>query len=65
MFLRVTAIPVATTATCDPFDPALAQRLEQTVLSSGGSVDAAALYQQFRGRMPGVEALLKGRGLAA
>jgi peptidyl-dipeptidase Dcp len=49
----------------DPFDPALAQRLEQTVLSSGGSVDAAALYQQFRGRMPGVEALLKGRGLAA
>ncbi|MCF7698103.1 M3 family metallopeptidase [Loktanella sp. M215] len=49
----------------DPFDPALAKRLEETVLSSGGSVDAATLYQDFRGRMPGVEALLKGRGLAA
>jgi peptidyl-dipeptidase Dcp len=49
----------------DPFDPALAQLLEKTVFSSGGSIDAAELYQQFRGRMPGVEALLKGRGLAA
>ena len=49
----------------DPFDPALAERLEQTVLSSGGSVDAATLYTDFRGRMPGVDALLKGRGLAA
>jgi len=26
-------------------------------------VDAAALYERFRGRLPGVEALLKGRGL--
>ena len=48
----------------NPFDPALAQRLEDTVLSSGGSVDAAELYVQFRGRLPGVDALLKGRGLA-
>lgn len=48
----------------DPFDPALAKRLEETILSSGGSVDAAELYTAFRGRMPGVEALLKGRGLA-
>lgn len=47
----------------DPFDPALARKLEETVLSSGGSVDAAELYTAFRGRMPGVEALLKGRGL--
>ena len=47
----------------DPFDPALARKLEETVLSSGGSVDAAELYTVFRGRMPGVEALLKGRGL--
>ena len=47
----------------DPFDPALAARLEETVLSSGGSVDAADLYERFRGRMPGVEPLLKGRGL--
>ena len=49
----------------DPFDPTLAKRLEDTVLSSGGSVDAADLYTAFRGRMPGVEALLKGRGLDA
>ena len=48
----------------DPFDATLAKRLERTVLSSGGSVDAAELYIQFRERLPGVEALLKGRGLA-
>jgi len=47
----------------DPFDADTAKRLEETVLSSGGSVDAAALYTAFRGRLPGVEALLKGRGL--
>ena len=47
----------------DPFDAELAKRLEETVLSSGGSVDAAELYTAFRGRMPGVEPLLKGRGL--
>jgi len=47
----------------DPFDPETARRLEETVLSSGGSVDPAALYKAFRGRLPGVEALLKGRGL--
>ena len=46
-----------------PFDAATAKRLEETVLSSGGSVDAAELYTAFRGRLPGVEALLKGRGL--
>ncbi|PUB18572.1 M3 family metallopeptidase [Yoonia sediminilitoris] len=49
----------------NPFDAEMAKRLEKTVLSSGGSVDAAALYTAFRGRLPGVEALLKGRGLAA
>ncbi len=47
----------------DPFDPDTAAKLEKTVLSSGGSVEAADLYTAFRGRMPGVEALLKGRGL--
>ena len=51
--------------TGDAFNPELAKRLEETILSSGGSVDAAELYTQFRGRLPGVEALLKGRGLAA
>ncbi len=47
----------------DAFDPALAARLERDILSRGGSEDAAVLYTRFRGRLPGVEALLKGRGL--
>jgi peptidyl-dipeptidase Dcp len=47
----------------DPFDPATAARLEEFILSAGGSEDAEALYLKFRGRMPGVEPLLKGRGL--
>ena len=47
----------------DPFDPATAAKLERFILSAGGSQEAEALYMAFRGRMPGVEALLKGRGL--
>ncbi|MDU8909655.1 M3 family metallopeptidase [Aestuariicoccus sp. MJ-SS9] len=47
------------------FDPATAERLERFILSAGGSREAEELYVEFRGRMPGVEALLKGRGLAA
>ncbi|PRZ47518.1 M3 family metallopeptidase [Tritonibacter scottomollicae] len=47
------------------FDPERAEALEAHILSKGGSQDAAALYAAFRGRLPGVEALLKGRGLAA
>ena len=51
--------------TGDPFDPSTAKRLEDHILSVGGSRDAAELYTAFRGRMPGPAALLKGRGLAA
>ena len=47
----------------DPFDSATAARLEAAILSAGGSVAPEAAYTAFRGRMPGVEALLKGRGL--
>ncbi len=47
----------------DPFDPEVAARLEKFILSAGGSEDAEALYLKFRGRMPGVEPLLQGRGL--
>lgn len=47
----------------DAFDPATAQRLERFILSAGGSQPPEALYVQFRGRMPGVEPLLRGRGL--
>ncbi|MFM2356713.1 MAG: hypothetical protein RLZZ528_2449, partial [Pseudomonadota bacterium] len=45
------------------FDEATAQRLERFILSAGGSDEAEALYLKFRGRMPGVEPLLRGRGL--
>ncbi|SPH16912.1 Dipeptidyl carboxypeptidase [Defluviimonas aquaemixtae] len=47
----------------DPFDAATAKRLEAHILSAGGSQEPDALYSAFRGRMPGVEPLLKGRGL--
>ena len=47
------------------FDAEMAAKLEAHILSVGGSKDPAALYTAFRGRMPGPEALLKGRGLAA
>ncbi|WPZ29119.1 M3 family metallopeptidase [Sulfitobacter sp. OXR-159] len=47
------------------FDAERAEALETHILSTGGSRDPAELYTAFRGRLPGVEALLKGRGLAA
>jgi peptidyl-dipeptidase Dcp len=49
----------------DPFDPDRARALEQNILSTGGSRDPEALYTAFRGKLPQVDALLKGRGLAA
>ena len=45
------------------FDKEMARRLELHILSAGGSEEPDKLYSAFRGRMPGVEALLKGRGL--
>lgn len=47
------------------FDPDVARRLADHVYSAGGSREASELYMAFRGRMPGVEALLDQRGLAA
>jgi peptidyl-dipeptidase Dcp len=47
------------------FDTKTAKALEEHILSKGGSVDPKDLYIAFRGRLPGVQALLKGRGLAA
>ena len=49
----------------DAFDSATAKKLEGFILSTGGSQEAEDLYLKFRGAMPGVEALLKGRGLIA
>jgi peptidyl-dipeptidase Dcp len=51
--------------TGDPFDPETARRLEAHVLSRGGSEEAGLLYERFRGATPNVDALLRGRGLAA
>ena len=48
----------------DPFDPDLARSLEANILSTGGSQDPEVLYIAYRGRLPGITALLKGRGLA-
>ncbi|NDY95272.1 M3 family metallopeptidase [Wenzhouxiangella sp. C33] len=39
------------------------QRLRDTVLSKGGSKEAMELYQDFAGRVPGIEPLLERRGL--
>lgn len=50
--------------TGDVFDSATARRLEETILSRGGSAPADQLWVAFRDRMPGVDALLQGRGLA-
>jgi peptidyl-dipeptidase Dcp len=51
--------------TGDVFDPEVAGRLARHVYSAGGSAEADALYVAFRGRLPGVEALLEQRGLVA
>ncbi|SIS73333.1 M3 family metallopeptidase [Paracoccus saliphilus] len=45
------------------FDPGVARRLEENILSRGGSAPAEKLWLAFRERMPGVDALLKGRDL--
>jgi peptidyl-dipeptidase Dcp len=46
----------------DAFDPTLAARLKR-ILQSGDMEDPMQLYISFRGREPGIEALLKHRGL--
>ena len=48
--------------TGDPFDPEMADKLARHIYSAGGRAEADQLYRAFRGQLPGVEALLKGRG---
>jgi peptidyl-dipeptidase Dcp len=48
--------------TGDIFNPEVAKRLRDNVLSTGGSRDPAELYIAFRGRLPTADALLKKRG---
>jgi len=48
----------------DPFDTATAARLAEHIYAAGGSKDPEVLYKAYRGKIPEVEALLKGRGFA-
>ena len=49
--------------TGNPFDPELAAKLHDNIYAAGGSKEAEDLYLAFRGSLPKVDALLKGRGL--
>ena len=45
-----------------PYDKAVAKRLRDHVFSVGNTVDPADGYRAFRGRDPGIEALMRKRG---
>ena len=47
----------------DVFDAGTARRLASSIFSAGGRQDPEEAYLSFRGKLPGVEALLEGRGL--
>lgn len=49
----------------DPFDPATAKRLCDSVYAAGNTRDPSEAFRKFRGRDPDVEPLLRERGLAA
>jgi peptidyl-dipeptidase Dcp len=49
--------------TGDIFNPEVAARFEKEILSKGGSRDPLDMYIAFRGKEPGIEALLENRGL--
>jgi peptidyl-dipeptidase Dcp len=48
-----------------PYDRAVAGRLRKNVFSAGDTVDPAEGYRAFRGRDPGIDALMRKRGFAA
>ena len=45
-----------------PYDKAVAKRLHDYVFSAGNTVDPADAYRAFRGREPGIAALMRNRG---
>ena len=48
-----------------PYDKAVAKRLHDNVFSAGNTVDPADGYRAFRGRDPGIAALMRKRGFPA
>lgn len=50
--------------TGDAFDPDTAKKLETFIYAAGGSQDPEKAYTDFRGKLPEIAPLLKGRGLA-
>ncbi len=55
----------AFTQASGPYDRAVADRLSKYVFSVGNTVDPAEGYRAFRGKDPGIEALMRKRGFAA
>jgi peptidyl-dipeptidase Dcp len=49
--------------TGDIFDPETGRRLREEILSKGGTLPGMEMYVNFRGREPGIDALLQARGL--
>ena len=47
------------------YDPAVARRLREHVFMVGNTIDPAEAYRAFRGRDPGIDALLRKRGFPA
>ena len=45
-----------------PYDKAVAKRLHDDVFSVGNTIDPAEAYRKFRGRDPGIAALMRKRG---
>ena len=48
-----------------PYDKAVAKRLRDNVFAIGNTVDPADAYRAFRGRDPGIDALMRKRGFPA
>ncbi len=47
-----------------PYDKSVAARLKEDVFSKGNTADPAEMYRAFRGRDPGIGALMRKRGFA-
>jgi peptidyl-dipeptidase Dcp len=45
-----------------PYDKAVAKRLKENVFAIGNTIDPAIAYRAFRGREPGIGALMRKRG---